>query len=126
MRKSGSGAPEPDFRTYRPTSWPGARLPHLWLDDGTPIQDHIPAEGFTLLRINAGRGEDADGFARAFAQIGAPFSVCDVASADAPAVYGHALILLRPDMHVTWRGNVAPRDPNKLAGIAAGRGKDGR
>ena len=26
--------PEPNFMKYEPTSWPGARLPHLWLSDG--------------------------------------------------------------------------------------------
>ena len=115
-----SGVPEPAFRTYRPTSWPGARLPHVWLDDGTPIQDRIPPEGYTLLRINAGRGEDADGLARAFSRIGAPFSVCDIASADAPEVYDHNLILLRPDMHVAWRGDTAPGAPDSLAAMAVG------
>ena len=38
------GGPEHRFRTYEPTTWPGARLPHVWLNDGTGIQDHI-AEG---------------------------------------------------------------------------------
>jgi len=31
--------------------WPGARLPHVWLADGTPMQDHILYEGYTLLRF---------------------------------------------------------------------------
>ena len=29
------GGPEHLFRDYEPTTWPGARLPHVWLDDGT-------------------------------------------------------------------------------------------
>jgi 2-polyprenyl-6-methoxyphenol hydroxylase-like FAD-dependent oxidoreductase len=28
------GGPEHLFREYVPTTWPGARLPHVWLDDG--------------------------------------------------------------------------------------------
>ena len=28
-------APQPDFMTYVPTTWPGARLPHVWLAEGT-------------------------------------------------------------------------------------------
>jgi hypothetical protein len=35
-------------------------------------------------------------------------------------VYGHDLILLRPDMHVAWRGNVVPDDAVKLAAIVTG------
>jgi 2-polyprenyl-6-methoxyphenol hydroxylase-like FAD-dependent oxidoreductase len=108
------GGPEPDFRTYRPSAWPGARLPHVWLDDGTAIQDRIPAGGYVLLRINDGMSQDADGLARAFARLGVPFSVLDVAAADARAVYGRDLVLLRPDMHVAWRGDAAPKSPEIL------------
>src|SRR5436190_8492099 len=35
------GGPEHLFRDYRPTTWPGARLPHVWLNDGSAIQDRI-------------------------------------------------------------------------------------
>ena len=35
------GGPEHLFRDYEPTTWPGARLPHVWLADGTPMQDRI-------------------------------------------------------------------------------------
>src|SRR4029077_16962065 len=45
-----AGAPEPDFRKYAPTSWPGARLPHVWLHGHAAIQDRIP-QGYTLLRL---------------------------------------------------------------------------
>ncbi len=42
--------PRLDLMDYRPTSWPGARLPHVWLGDGTPIQDRI-GPGYTLLKL---------------------------------------------------------------------------
>jgi hypothetical protein len=29
-------------------------------------------------------------------------------------------LLLRPDMHVVWRGNAAPEEPDRLARIATG------
>ena len=53
------GGPEHLFRDYRPTTWPGARLPHVWLADGAPIQDHIPTTAYTLLRLNGRGGTDA-------------------------------------------------------------------
>src|SRR5213083_2305430 len=44
--------PEHDFMTYVPTTWPGARLPHVWLDDGSAMQDRIGyGHGYTLLRL---------------------------------------------------------------------------
>src|ERR1700751_579782 len=42
--------PPPEFIDYVPTTWPGARLPHVWLDDGTALHDCI-GDGFTLLRL---------------------------------------------------------------------------
>jgi hypothetical protein len=35
-------------------------------------------------------------------------------------VYGFDLLLLRPDMHVAWRGNGAPADPHRLAALVTG------
>lgn len=112
------GAPPYDFIRYTPTTLPGVRLPHVWLDDGTAIQDRIGA-GYTLLRLG-GSQADTGALARAFAAIGAPFAALDVPDAGARDVYGRDLILLRPDMHVAWRGNAMHDDPTRLAAIATG------
>jgi hypothetical protein len=112
------GGPEHLFREYHPTTWPGARLPHVWLDDGTPLQDRI-GDGYTILRL-AGSKADADGLARAIAARGAPVAVLDVPDEAARDVYGYDLILVRPDMHVVWRGNAAPEDAARIAAVATG------
>jgi hypothetical protein len=111
-------APEDDFVRYQPTTWPGARLPHIWLDDGSAVQDRI-GDGYTLLRLG-GSNADASALRRAFDAIGAPFAILDVADAPARDVYGSDLLLLRPDMHVAWRGNAAPEDPVHLAAVVTG------
>jgi 2-polyprenyl-6-methoxyphenol hydroxylase-like FAD-dependent oxidoreductase len=111
--------PDPDSFEYTPTTWPGARLPHLWLDDGTPIHDH-PGRGYTLLYV-PGTGADVAGLARAFARLGAPFTVVEMRSGAAEAVYeGHRLILVRPDLHVAWRGHGRLPDPGWLAATVTG------
>ena len=115
------GGPEHLFRDYRPTSWPGARLPHVWLEDGTPIQDRISNVGYTLLCLN-GRHETAP-LENAFRSRSAPFSVLQLASEPARMVYERDLILLRPDMHVVWCGNSLPDDPAELAALATGHGR---
>jgi 2-polyprenyl-6-methoxyphenol hydroxylase-like FAD-dependent oxidoreductase len=115
------GGPEHLFRDYHPTSWPGARLPHVWLDDGTPIQDRISNAGYTLLCLN-GRHETA-ALEEAFRVRSAPFSVLHVESEAARAIYERDLILLRPDMHVVWRGNNPPDNPAELAALATGHGR---
>ena len=116
------GGPEHLFREYHPTTWPGARLPHVRLGDGTPIQDRIPLEGYTLLRL--GRTEaDTAAIERAFRALGAPFAALDVPDDAARQVYGYDLILLRPDMHIVWRSNRPHEDPEHLAGVATGHSR---
>ncbi len=112
------GGPEHLFREYHPTTWPGARLPHVWLDDGTALQDKIP-DGYTILKL-AGTKADPNGLQRAIAARGAPVQVLDVPAKAAREVYGYDLVLVRPDMHVVWRGNAAPEDAGKVAAIATG------
>jgi 2-polyprenyl-6-methoxyphenol hydroxylase-like FAD-dependent oxidoreductase len=115
------GGPEQRFRDYRPTSWPGARLPHVWLEDGTPIQDRIPNVGYTLLCMN-GRHETA-AFEDAFRTRSVPLSLLHVQSEPARAIYERDLILVRPDMHVVWRGNSPPDNADELAALATGHGR---
>ncbi len=110
--------PEHDFRDYRPTTWPGARLPHVWLDDGTALQDRVGA-GYTLLRLGRAPADGA-GLSRAFAELGAPFAILDVPDNTAREIYGYDLLLLRSDMHVVWRGNALPDSPERLAAVATG------
>jgi 2-polyprenyl-6-methoxyphenol hydroxylase-like FAD-dependent oxidoreductase len=115
------GGPEHLFRDYRPTTWPGARLPHVWLDDGAPMADRIP-DGFTILKLG-GTKADAGGLERAIAARGAPVTVLDVPDAVARDIYGYDLMLTRPDLHVVWRGNAAPEDAAAIAAIATGHAK---
>jgi len=112
------GGPEHLFREYVPTTWPGARLPHVWLDGHVALQDRL-GPGYTLLRLGA-TGEDASALQRSFAAYDAHFDVLDVADDAARDVYGYDLILLRPDLHIVWRGNRLPIEPDELAAIATG------
>jgi hypothetical protein len=114
------GGPEHLFRDYRPTTWPGARLPHIWLADGTPIQDRIPTAGHTLLRLDGLHKTDA--IEAAFRERGATLTMLDIADETARAVYDRDLLLLRPDMHVVWRGNQPPENAAELAALATGHG----
>ncbi len=35
-------------------------------------------------------------------------------------IYGYDLILVRPDLHVVWRGNAPPEDAAEVAATATG------
>jgi 2-polyprenyl-6-methoxyphenol hydroxylase-like FAD-dependent oxidoreductase len=112
------GGPEHLFREYRPTTWPGARLPHVWLDDGTAMQDRIP-DGYTIVKLGRSK-PDAGGLEQALRSYGAPVAVLDVPDRAAREVYGFDLLLLRPDLHVVWRGHEPPEDAGEVAAVATG------
>jgi 2-polyprenyl-6-methoxyphenol hydroxylase-like FAD-dependent oxidoreductase len=117
-REDGEG-PDPDSFSYSPTTWPGARLPHIWLDDGTAIADHL-GRCFTLLHA-PGAGAPAQDLSKAFARIGAPFATLEMRSAAVGSVYeDRNLILVRPDLHVVWRGRDKLPSPDALAALATG------
>ncbi len=110
--------PAHEFMTYVPTAWPGARLPHVWLDEGTALHDKI-GDGYTLLRLG-GSSVNSAPLARAFASYGARFTALDIVDARPRELYGYDLLLLRPDLHVVWRGNSLPGEAGKLAALATG------
>jgi 2-polyprenyl-6-methoxyphenol hydroxylase-like FAD-dependent oxidoreductase len=113
-------APASDFMAYHPSTYPGARLPHVWLADGTAVQDRVGYElGFTLVRFSE---TNVEGITRAFASLGAPCRVLDLSDARARELYEADLLLLRPDLHVAWRGSRPPEDPARLARLATGHG----
>ena len=120
-----AAGPDPAGYRYAPTTWPGARLPHIWLDEGTPLHDML-GSGFTLLLLLPVSADEgalwyARDLAAAFGVLGAPLEVVEVTSATAQAVYaGHRLILIRPDLHVAWRSGDSRPDAAALAALVTG------
>ncbi len=113
------GDAPPDVReAYIPSTRPGARLPHVWLADGSALHDRI-GMGYTLLRLRP-NADDPDPLFRALRTRGAPVTLLDLDESKARAVYGYDLLLLRPDLHVAWRGNRVPTDPATVAATVTG------
>jgi 2-polyprenyl-6-methoxyphenol hydroxylase-like FAD-dependent oxidoreductase len=112
------GGPEHLFRDYVASTWPGARLPHVWLDDGAALQDRL-GRGYTLLRLGKSKA-DTRHLENAIRARGAPLDVLDIDDRIAREIYGFDLILLRPDLHIVWRGHAAPEDAAEVADVATG------
>ena len=106
------------FTDYRPTTTPGARLPSLFLQDGRAVFDLL-GPWFTLLAFP---GSDPSILQAAAQRQKVPLHVLLIDDANAAAVYGARLILVRPDHHVAWRGNVAgdPRAADSIVRRALG------
>jgi hypothetical protein len=50
----------------------------------------------------------------------APMQTLAIDDENARDVYGYDLLLLRPDLHVAWRGNALPSNPQQLAARVTG------
>ena len=113
------GGPQPNIEAYEPTTWPGARLPHVWIEPGKlSVHDRI-GDGFTLLRLGREKA-DAAGLQKALAAFGASLTLLDIDSDTVRRVYGYDYLLTRPDLHVVWRGNVLPSNADSVARVITG------
>lgn len=93
--------------TFTPSTVPGCRTPHVWLDDGRSLYDAMGPE-YTLLRFDPSVPTAA--LEEAAGRRGVPLQVLDVRSREAQDLYRENLVLSRPDQHVAWRGDALPRD----------------
>ncbi|MBW2416387.1 MAG: FAD-dependent monooxygenase [Deltaproteobacteria bacterium] len=105
----GPEAPQYDPNHYVQTSWPGSRAPHAWLADGRSMLD-LFGPGFVLLRLGDSPPDAALLSDAARAQ-GVPFESVRIDDAAVAVLYERALVLVRPDGHVAWRGDTLPTEP---------------
>jgi 2,4-dichlorophenol 6-monooxygenase len=103
--------PANPVRDYVPTTRPGSRLPHAWVERaGARVStlDLLPYDRFTLIT-----GPDGSAWADAAATIKTPPIRCLVAGSDfidsdgqwakVCEIQSDGALLIRPDQHVAWR-----------------------
>jgi hypothetical protein len=76
--------------------------------------------GYTLPRLGGTRVDTAN-LERALRATGAPLETLTAEDEAPREIYGYDLLLVRPDLHVVWRGNQAPKDAGAVAAVATGR-----
>ncbi|MEA2382993.1 MAG: 2,4-dichlorophenol 6-monooxygenase [Solirubrobacteraceae bacterium] len=142
------GTPEPAYDRdpelyYHPTTWPGARLPHVWLEhQGEKLSSHdVAAKGEKVSTHDlAGKGRFAlftgiggERWADAAADVSSDLGVEIAAYVIGPGrdvldtyedwardreVSEGGCVLVRPDAHVAWRSHHMVEDPRSaLAGV---------
>jgi len=89
-----------------PSTRPGSRLPHVWLEPGLSVFDRL-SQGFTLIRT---ADIDVSRFEHAAQTLNFPLSVLDIRNPDVTQLYQRSLLLIRPDQHVAWRGFTTPME----------------
>jgi SnoaL-like domain len=74
---------------------------------------------FTLLKVGGG-AVDTSRIEQAFQELGVPIDVVEISDEHLASLLERRLFILRPDLHVAWRGNEPPGDPGRLAATAVG------
>ena len=106
----GTPAPELDHGLYVPSTWPGVRAPHVWLEDGRSTLD-LFGKSFVLLNFS---GANTITITDAAKRAGLPLEVLGLNEPKARKTYERDLVLIRPDGHVAWRGNEIPPNASEI------------
>jgi 2,4-dichlorophenol 6-monooxygenase len=120
------GTPEPAFNRdhelyYQATTWPGAHLPHVWVEQHGVRKSTIDLVGKGRFTLLTGIGGECwtQAAAAVEAAYGMPFDVVSIgpAGCDAQDIYADwyrqsevdedGCVVVRPDMYVAWRAKQA-------------------
>jgi 2-polyprenyl-6-methoxyphenol hydroxylase-like FAD-dependent oxidoreductase len=107
----GETAPSYSMGNFTPSTAPGARAPHLWLEDGRSLWDAL-GPAYTLLRVDPTL--EIDALLQAAARQRLPLAIVDIDTDEARRCYSEPLVLIRPDTHIAWRGYTDPADADGL------------
>jgi len=106
---------------YLPCARPGHRAPHVWLRDGRSLYA-LFGMGFTLLTLNADNATQIDSVKLAAYLPG--LTCVTVAERAVRELYQADFVLIRPDQHVAWRGNVLDAGFAAVAARALGHERE--
>jgi 2,4-dichlorophenol 6-monooxygenase len=126
----GTDEPQPERDPelyYHPTTWPGARLPHCWLEHGGRKVSTLDLAGKGRFSLLTGIGGDA--WTTAAAEVAARIGI-EIASfvigpgrevldtyddwARLSEIAESGCIVVRPDAHVAWRAQSMVDDPASI------------
>jgi len=117
------GDAPPGYTMYQftPSTVPGCRTPHVWLDGGQSLYDAM-GHDYTLLRTDPTL--DVSPLLEEASARGIPLRVIDITGEAALGIYKEALVLSRPDQHVAWRGQQLPDDVDALLNLISCTAKE--
>jgi 2-polyprenyl-6-methoxyphenol hydroxylase-like FAD-dependent oxidoreductase len=111
----GSAAPAWDRRTFVPTVRPGHRAPNVAVGEQDTLFDRFGPE-FTLVDALDDDGQ-ASRVRTEAARVGLPIRHVTLTDPALAALYGHRLVLVRPDLHIAWSGTDATAAAEIIAGV---------
>jgi 2-polyprenyl-6-methoxyphenol hydroxylase-like FAD-dependent oxidoreductase len=116
------GSPEPpdDPSMLVPSTWPGMRSPHAFLGPDTTARGASTLDWFGRGWVLCHASDAPGALLDALLTAGLPVRAQPVPEA-LWALFERALVLVRPDGHVAWRGDEAPDDAAGLADLVRGK-----
>jgi 2-polyprenyl-6-methoxyphenol hydroxylase-like FAD-dependent oxidoreductase len=111
-------ADEPNH--YVPNARPGARAPHIWINDQSIFD--LFSRDFTLLCFTGSAHAGSKHWQRIATVMGVPLEVMFCDNREAQTLYGAEMVLIRPDHHIAWRGG-ANSDAEALLAMACALNK---
>lgn len=104
----GTEPPPDSANTYTPTACPGGRPPHFWLGKGDSLFDHFGPE-WTLLVCSpsAAAAQAGEAWLASAKALGLSLTLLALDREEVRQAYEAALVLIRPDHIVAWRGDEA-------------------
>lgn len=113
----GESAPEYSMGAAVPSTVPGCRAPHLWLQDGSSLYDRM-SDGYTVICLDTPASLAA--LVEAGNAAGVPLAVVDARGAEGADAYDVGFVIAREDQQIAWRGDAAPGDPHALIELLRG------
>jgi 2-polyprenyl-6-methoxyphenol hydroxylase-like FAD-dependent oxidoreductase len=104
----GTPAPALDHGLYVPSTWPGARAPHVWVRDDRSTLD-LFGKGFTLMNLS-GNDMNTNTITEAAARVDLPLTTIQLDEPSVRRIYQRNFVLVRPDGHVAWRDDAVPEN----------------
>ncbi|KAH8893625.1 hypothetical protein GQ53DRAFT_780432 [Thozetella sp. PMI_491] len=116
--------PEWNPRNYIPSTWPGSRVPHVFLEGSETSIFDLLGPDYTIVDFSE-VGKWATKFSEAAARLNIPLLQVHLPEEKhVRDIWGREAVLIRPDDHVSWRapinGNVSV-DVEQVLKIATGR-----
>ncbi len=115
----GTPIPPHEPASYKPTTRPGHRAPHAWLQADRSTLDWF-GDGFVLI-CTSGSAAEASGLVEAARSSGVPIRIETIDEPKIVALYEKRFVLVRPDGHVCWRADEPPTDPDIIVQTVTGR-----
>lgn len=101
--------PRWDLDHYIPSTWPGARAPHVFLSDGKTSIFDLFGQGYTIVDFSE-EGKWADAFVDAASQLKVPLQKVHLPQEKhVQEIWERSAVLVRPDDHVAWRAPLSDK-----------------